>query len=129
MTDPSLSDSATNPDQSTVASEQAQPLTHTNVAGSAMLDAQAAARDNQPQGDPIEAPIATNFSKATAAGDAQTAGVDVSMESSIQEESSSQKGSINLQNNPDAPGAEGQGNVPDTDSMSLPSDQGTNLPS
>jgi len=37
MNDPSLSDQATTPDQSVVASEQAQPLTDTNVAGSAML--------------------------------------------------------------------------------------------
>ncbi len=128
MSDPSLSDQATNPDQSVVASEQAQPLTSTNVQGSAMLDAQVAARGNQPEGDPTAYPIATNFSGATATGDAKTAGASGVMGSFSTNEQSAEKGSVNLQNNPDVPNAQMQGTLPNTDPIGMPINPETNLP-
>lgn len=128
MSDPSLSDQATTPDQSVVASEQAQPLTSTNVQGSAMLDAQVAAGENQPEGDPIAYPIATNFSGATATGDSKTAGASGVMGSFSTDEPSSEKGSVNLQNNPDVPNAQMQGTLPNTDPIGMPIDPETNLP-
>ena len=128
MSDPSLSDQATTPDQSVVASEQAQPLTSTNVQGSAMLDAQVAARGNQPEGDPIAYLIATNFSGATATGDSKTAGASGVMGSFSTDEPSSEKGSVNLQNNPDVPNAQMQGTLPNTDPIGMPIDPETNLP-
>jgi hypothetical protein len=126
MSDPSLSDQATNPDQSVVASEQTQPLTSTNVQGSAMLDAQVAA-GNQPEGDPIAYPIATNFSGGTATGDAKTAGASTVMGPYSTNEQSSEKGSVNLHNNPDVPNAQMQGTLPNTDPIGMPIDPETNL--
>jgi hypothetical protein len=128
MNDPSLSDSATTPDRSTVASDQAQPLTPSNVQGSAMLDAQIAVGGNQPEGEPTNAPIATNFSGATATGDSKTAGASGVMGSFSTDEPSSEKGSVNLQNNPDVPNAQMQGTLPNTDPIGMPIDPETNLP-
>ncbi|MBD1821569.1 hypothetical protein H6F51_03465 [Cyanobacteria bacterium FACHB-DQ100] len=126
MSNPSLSDPATNPDQSVVASQQAQPQVPTSVAGSATLDAQTAAGGVQPEGEPISAPIATNFPAATEAGNARTAGVSDVRESSTGGQSSD-KGSVNFQNNLDVPSDRVQ-NLPDTDSLELPNDPETNLP-
>lgn len=39
MSDPSLSDPVTTPDQSVITVQQAQPLTSQNVKGSSLLDA------------------------------------------------------------------------------------------
>jgi hypothetical protein len=131
MSEPSLSDKATNPDQSVVASEQAQPLTPPNVQGSALLDSQAKAGENQPTGEPIDAPIATNASSATATGDPKTAGVSGEMGAFSGGASSPEKGAVNLQNNPDVPGDRAnysQGRLPDTDSVEVPIDPETNLP-
>lgn len=128
MNDPSLSDQATTTDRSTVASEQAQPLTPKNVQGSAMLDAHIAAGGNQPQGDPANYPIATNFSTQTTTGDSQTDGASTITELSS-EQQPSQKGRVNLQNNPDVPNDEIQGTLPNTDLIGMPLNPDTNLPS
>ena len=79
MNDPSLSEQATNPDQAVVATEQAQPsMSHDNQRG-VMLDADREAGGNQPQGEPVNAPIATNFSSTTTAGDPKLAGASGEM--------------------------------------------------
>lgn len=127
MNDPSLSDPATTPDKSVVASEQAQPLTSSNVQGSAMLDANIAAGENQPEGDPTNFPIATNFSKATATGDPKTAGASTVIGPYSTDEQSSDKGYVNLQNNPDVPNDQMQGTLPNTDPIGMPIDPETNL--
>jgi len=125
--DPSLSNPATNPDQSTVASQQAQPLTQTNVAGSAMLDAKAAVGGQDPEGDPTNYPIATNFTTADATGDAKTAGASGTMGPYSKDEPVSEKGSVNLHNNPDIPSDQMQGTLPNTDPVGMPIDPETNL--
>lgn len=104
MSDPSLSDQETQPDQSVVASQQAQPLTQQNVQGSAMLDATIEAGAPQPEGTPISDPIATNFSTATDTDTAKTAGVSGEMGAFEKEQPIAEKGAVNLHNNPDVPG-------------------------
>ena len=126
MNDPSLSDQATSPDQSVVASQQDQPHSSSNVAGSAMLDAQATA-GNQPEGEPITEAIATNFSGGAATGDAKTAEASSVMGPYSTDQQSSEKGSVNLQNNPDVPNAQMQGTLPITDPIGMPIDPETNL--
>ncbi len=74
MSDASMSNRATEPDQSIASSQQAQPQAPPHVAGNALLDANAAAEETtNPQGEPIAYPIATNFSGATATGNVETA--------------------------------------------------------
>lgn len=126
MNDPSLSEQATTTDRSAVASEQAQPLTPSNVQGSAMLDAHIAAGGNQPEGEPTNAPIATNFSEETSRGDAKTAGAS-GMMGPYSDQQPSEKGRVNLQNNPDVPSDEIQGTLPNTDPIGMPLDPETNL--
>lgn len=130
MSDPSLSDQAANPDQAVVASQQAQPLTPQNVQGSAMLDAQAKARGNQPEGEPISAPIATNFSGATGTGEPKTAGVAGEMGAFSTNQAPAEKGVVNLHNNPDVPSDREdslQGKLPDSDPIEMPINPDTNL--
>ncbi|KOP23018.1 hypothetical protein AMR41_28485 [Hapalosiphon sp. MRB220] len=129
MNDPSLSDQDTTQDQSVVASEQAQPLTDTNVAGSAMLCANAAAAETtNPQSEAIANPIATNFSGANATGDPKTAGVSGIRGPYSTDEQSSEKGFVNLQNNPDVPNEQKLLTLPNTDSTGMPINPETNLP-
>ncbi|MCC2695386.1 hypothetical protein [Nodularia sp. LEGE 04288] len=111
---PSVSDPAINPDQSVVASQEAQPHTPTNVAGSAMLDAQAVAGEQEPQADPTNFPIATNFTQAQSTGDSKTAGVSTDMKTDVTDEQTSEKGAVNLLNHPDIPNPEQQGNLPNS---------------
>jgi len=125
--DPSLSNPATTPDQSAVASQQAQPNTPTNVAGSAMLDAKAAAGGQEPEGDPTNYPIATNFTTDDTTGDAKTAGASSMMGAYSQDEPISEKGSVNLHNNPDIPSDQMSGSLPNTDPVGMPIDPETNL--
>jgi hypothetical protein len=130
MSEPSLSDQATNPDQSVVASQQAQPLTSQNAQGSAMLDADREAGGSQPQGEPIAAPIATNTSTASGTGDPKTAGVASEM-GAFSTNNPAEKGAVNLHNNPDVPGNRDNslsGTLPDTDPVKMPTDPETNLP-
>ena len=131
MSDPSLSDQAVNPDQAVVSSQQSQPLTAQNVQGSAMLDAQVAAGGNQPEGEPVSAPIATNFSETTGTGDPKTAGVSGEMGAFSKEESAIERGAVNLHNNPDVPADSNnslQGVLPDTEQIGMPIDPAANLP-
>jgi len=126
--DPSLSNPATMPDQSVVASQQEQPHTPTNVAGSAMLDAQATAGGQQPEGDPTNYPIATNFTQADTTGEPKTAGASSLMGVYSQDEAVSEKGSVNLHNNPDIPSDQMQETLPNTDPTGMPIDPETSLP-
>lgn len=129
MSEPSLSDSSTNPDQAVVSSQQAQPLVPQNAQGSATLDAQAGG--NHPQGEPANAPIATNFSDVEATGDPKTAGVSGEMGAFSKDAPLAEKGSVNLHNNPEIPNDQNdspQGKMPDTDSIGMPTDPATNLP-
>jgi len=93
-----------------------------------MLDAQAATGGNQPQGEPVDAPIATNFSGATTVGDPQTTGATTSQGAGTSEEPSLEQGRVNLQRDSDVPEQEMSGNLPDTDPVGLPIDPATNLP-
>ena len=125
MTQPNLSDQQTNPDQAVASSEQAQPMAPTQASGSAMIDAHAAAGADQAQGDPVEHPIATNFSNATAVGDAKTADV-AAANGPFEADQATEKGKVNLHNNPDTPNSDLQASLPNTDPVSLPIDPNTN---
>ncbi len=98
----------------------------TNASGSAMLDARAAVGEAQPEGDPVEYPIATNFSTASASGDAKTADV-ATVSGPFTADQSSERGQVKLQNNPDTPGEGGQGTLPNTDPIGMPLDPDTNI--
>jgi hypothetical protein len=131
MSDPSLSNQSKTPDQSVVSSQQSQPLTPQNSQGSAMLDAQAETGGMQPDGEPVSASIATNFSSATAAGDPKTAGASGEMGTFVTQDPSPEKGAVNLHNNPDVPSSRSsspQGKLPDTGAIQLPMNDDTNLP-
>lgn len=133
MNDPSLSEQATTPDQAVIASEQAQPLTSQNVQGSAMLDTniEAEAEGNQPEGEPLDAPIATNFSRATATGAPKTVGANSEMGSFSTNKSAVETGTVNLHNNPNVPSDRQdswQASLPDTDVIQQPTGADTNLP-
>ncbi|MBD0388279.1 MAG: hypothetical protein ICV54_17675 [Nostoc sp. C3-bin3] len=119
---------AISPDQSVVASGQAQPNTPVNVAGSAMLDAQATIGENEPEGNPTNFPIATNFTKAEASGDPKTAGASTIMGTySSANEQLSEKGSVNLHNNSEIPSDQMQGTLLNTNPIGMPIDPETNL--
>ncbi|MBD1917845.1 MULTISPECIES: hypothetical protein [Cyanophyceae] len=126
MSEPTLSNQQTNPDQAVISSEQAQPMAPTNASGSAMLDAHAAVGEAQPEGDPVEYPVATNFSTASASGDAKTADV-ATVSGTFTADQASEQGQVNLQNNPDTPGEGMQGTLPNTDPVGMPLDPDTNI--
>ncbi|MBD2196832.1 MULTISPECIES: hypothetical protein [Calothrix] len=126
--DQSLSNPAIDPEKSVVTSQEAQPHIPANVAGSAMLDAQVVAGRNEPEGDPINYPIATNFVKADATGDPKTAGSASMMGTYSPDEPVSEKGSVNLHNNPEIPSEQMQGTLPNTDPIGMPIDSETNFP-
>lgn len=126
MNEPALSDQQTNPDQAVISSEQAQPMAPQNVSGSAMLDARAEAGEAQPEGDPVDYPIATNFSTASTPVGGKTADV-ATISGPFAADQEADKGQVNLQNNPDVPGDEVQGTLPNTDPVTLPLDPDTNL--
>lgn len=126
MTDPSLSNSTTAPDRSVVAAQEAQPQTP-SVAGSSTLDGHIATGETQPAGEPIAAPIATNFSTAGGTDNSKMAGVDDRAEADSTKVQSADQGFVHLQNNSDVPAERVQG-LPDTDQMKLPIDTEVNLP-
>jgi hypothetical protein len=131
MNDPSLSEQATTPDQSVVAADQAQPSMSQDNQRGVLLDADREVGGNQLQGEPANAPIATNFSSATAVGDAKLAGASGEMGAFSGNQQSAETGSVQLQNNPDVPSDRQdslEGVLPDTDPMVLPNNPETNLP-
>ncbi len=92
-----------------------------------MLNAQAAAGGQEPEGDPTNYPIATNFIKVDTTGDPKTAGASSMMGAYSTDEAVSEKGSVNLHNNPDIPSDQMQGTLPNTDPTGMPIDSETNL--
>lgn len=101
----SSTDRTQHPDRSPASAQQAQPLQNNNAAGDAILDGQIAADQNQPEGEPIDYPIASNFTTATTA-DQKTADVStVSGPYSTDQPSgqSVEAGTVHLQNNPHIP--------------------------
>ena len=74
-------------------------------------------------------PIASNFSSTTGTtGDAKTAGASTIAGSYLADGEQSEKGVVNLHNNPDVPSSDAQGTLPDTDPIKLPIDPDTNHP-
>jgi hypothetical protein len=131
MTDASLPNQASKPDQNIAAAQQGQVYAPPNPGGSAMLDADIAARENtNPEAEEFADPIATNFSSATATGESKTAEVSGEMGAFPSDSPSTEKGSVNLHNNPDVPnaGRNSLQGMPDTDPTGMPIDADTNLP-
>ncbi len=127
MSDASVPNQATEPDQSIASSQQAQPQAASDVAGSALLDASAAAGETtNPQGEPITYPIATNFSEATATGNIETAPAATTSGSYSAEREQPEVGYLHLQDNSDVANDQIQGTLPNTDPIGLPIDPATN---
>lgn len=102
------------PDQAVVASEQAQPMVPDRASGSTLQEAETEARQTQPEGAPVEHPIATNFSTASS-GDAKTAGASSVSGPYETDQTTTDRDRVSLQNNPNTPDDEAvQGNLPDT---------------
>ncbi|KAF3886826.1 MULTISPECIES: hypothetical protein [Nostocales] len=128
MSDASMPNQATEPDQNIASSQQAQQQAPPNAGGSALLDANIAAGvSTNPQGEVLADPIATNFSSATRTGNAKTADVSTVAGPYSGDLEQSEKGSVHLQNNPDLPDTNVPGRLPDTDQIGLPIDPETNL--
>ena len=130
MSDASMPNQASEPNQEVGASQQAQVFAPPNAGGSAALDGNIAAGvSTNPEGEAIAHPIASNFSSATGTtGDAKTAGASTIAGSYSADGEQSEKGVVNLHNNPDVPGSDAQGTLPDTDPIKLPLDPDTNHP-
>lgn len=76
MSNASIPNQATEPNQDIISSEQAQVNKPTNPGGSAVLDGNIAAGEStNPNAEAIANPIATNFSSETGKADAKTAEV------------------------------------------------------
>ena len=100
-----------------------------NAGGSAVLDGNiAAGTSTNPEGEAIANPIATNFSSETGQADAKTAEASSIAGPYSADGEQSEKGRVNLHNNPDVPGSDAQGTLPDTDPIKLPIDSDTNHP-
>ncbi|MEP0751596.1 hypothetical protein NDA03_05125 [Trichocoleus sp. Lan] len=121
---------AREPNQEVGASQQAQVFAFSDAGGSAVLDANIAAGvSTNPEGETIAHPIASNFSSTTrTTGDAKTAGAATIAGSYAADGEQSEKGRVNLHNNPDVPGSDAQGTLPDTDPIQLPLDPEVNHP-
>lgn len=124
------SNQSNNPDQSVVSSDQAQPLVPPHASGSSLQSAQAETDGTtQPEGDPVEHPIATNFSAASSPGAAKTAAVSSTDGPFEAEQDPHGAERVTLQNNPHTPDDESvQGDLPDTNPISRPMDSNANLP-
>lgn len=131
MTDASTPKQASEPNQNITAAQQSQVYAPPDPGGSAMLDANITAGETtNPEAEEFADPIATNFSTANPVGDPKTAGASGEMGAFSTDTPSTEKGAVNLHNNPN-PGDRDhslQGTLPDTDPMTLPSDPETNLP-
>lgn len=126
MSDASMPDRAAKPEREVDASEQSQFHAPPNASGSSLLDANIAAGANtNPEGEAIDNPIATNFSSTTGTGDDKTADA-ATIAGSYSAREQSEKGSVNLHNNPDVPSSDMQGTLPNTDPIGLPIDTDVN---
>ncbi len=121
MSDASMPNQASEPNQEVGASQQAQAFAPPNPGGSAVLDGTIAAGvSTNPEGEAIANPIATNFSSETAAADAKTAEASTIAGSYSTGQEQSEKGRVNLHNNPDVPDSDAQGTLPNTDPIGTP---------
>lgn len=112
---------ATEPNQEVGASQQAQLHAPPNASGSAVLDATIEAGvSTNPEGEAIANPVATNFSSETGQADAKTAETSTIAGSFSADEAQSEKGRVNLHNNPDVVDSNAQGTLPNTDPIGLP---------
>ncbi len=130
MSNASMPNQASEPNQEVGASQQAQVFAPSDAGGSAVLDATiAAGTSTNPEGEAIAHPIASNFSSTTGTtGDAKTAGASTIAGSYAADGEHSEKGRVNLHNNPDVPGSDAQGTLPDTDPIQRPIDPEVNHP-
>ncbi|MBD1834975.1 hypothetical protein H6F61_20320 [Cyanobacteria bacterium FACHB-472] len=127
MSNASMPNQASEPNQEVGVSQQAQLFAPPNAGGSAVLDANiAAGTSTNPEGEAIAHPIASNFSSATGTGDAKTAGASTISGSYSTDGEQTEKGVVNLHNNPDVPASDAQGMLPDTDAIKLPIDPEVN---
>ncbi|PSN13499.1 hypothetical protein C7293_15695 [filamentous cyanobacterium CCT1] len=110
------------PDQAVVASNQAQPMVPDRAAGSTLQEAETAARQTRPQGNPVDHPIATNFSEVSS-GDSKTAGASSVSGPYETDQAATDKDRVSLQNNPNTPDDEAvQGTLPNTGPLNRPID-------
>lgn len=131
MNQPSRSDQETNPNPSVTSAQDAQPSIPQNAQGSAMLDANIEASKNQPEGEAIAHPTATNASDKDTTGVSKTADVSGRRGAFSTDDPSTEKGAVNLHNNPQVPSDRHEsitGEMPDTDRIKRPIDPKTNLP-
>jgi hypothetical protein len=127
MSDASMPNQATEPNQEVASSQQAQLYAPPNPGGSVLLDANIAAGVNiHPEGEAIANPIATNFSSGTGTGDAKTAGASTIAGPYSADRQQSEKGVVNLHNNPDVPDSNAQETLPNTDPIGLTIDPEVN---
>jgi hypothetical protein len=129
MSDASMPNQASEPNQEVGASQQAQVFAPPNPGGSAVLDANiAAGASTSPEGEAIAHPIASNFSSQTGQADAKTAGSSTIAGPDSADGEQSEKGVVNLHNNPDVADSNAQGTLPNTDPIGLPINSDVNLP-
>jgi len=121
MSNASMPNQATEPNQEVGASQQGEAFAPPSPGGSAVLDANIAAGvSTNPEGEAIAHPIASNFSSQNGQADAKTAGASTIAGSYSADGEQTQKGQVNLHNNPDVPNSDAQGTLPDTDPIELP---------
>ncbi|HEY9670488.1 MAG TPA: hypothetical protein V6D11_03525 [Waterburya sp.] len=129
MSDASMPNQASEPNQEVGASQQAQVFAPPNSGGSAVLDADIAAGvSTNPEGEPIAHPIATNFSSEIGQADAKTADASTIAGPYSTDGEQREKGRVNLHNNPDVADSNAQGTLPNTDPVGLPLNSEVNLP-
>jgi hypothetical protein len=127
MSDASMPNQASEPNQEVDASQQAQVFAPPNPGGSAVLDANiAAGASTNPEGEAIANPVATNFSSQTGQAEAKTAEASSIAGPYSAGGEQSEKGRVNLHNNPDVPDSNAQGTLPNTDPIGVPLDSDVN---
>jgi hypothetical protein len=79
-----------------------------------------------PEGEAIAHPVATNFSSETGQADAKTAEASSIAGPYSTDGEQSEKGRVNLHNNPDVADSDAQGTLPNTDPVGLPTNSDVN---
>jgi hypothetical protein len=127
MSDASMPNQASEPNQEVGASQQAQVFAPPNPGGSAVLDGNIAAGvSTNLEGEPLSNPIATNFLSETGQADAKTADASSIAGPYSADRKQPEKGRVNLHNNPDVADSNAQGTLPNTDPVGLPIDSDVN---
>lgn len=121
MSDASMPNQASEPNQEVGASQQSQAFAPPNPGGSAVLDANiAAGTSTNPEGEALANPVATNFSSETGQADAKTAEASSIAGPYSADTELPEKGRVNLHNNPDVADSNAQGTLPNTDPVGVP---------